>query len=217
MRLLDELRAEHDLIEKVLGSLRSYVEARLQGAFDPVDTEEFLRFFRVFAGGYHHAREEDCLFPALVEAAELPLGAGPVQVLIAQHEAMGRVLAELAPLLRTYPLQLGARSRLERLATRYSHALWAHIDAENTVLLPEAEKRLRRVSMLEIDSRPPTAEEEAAKACGELLVERYPPTMDPDALRGEGCVVCPSFGIDCQGIEHEWWNESEWEEFPDHL
>ena len=84
-------------------------------------------------------------------------------------------------------------------------------------MLPESEKRLRRVGVLELAGRAPTAEEAAARDGGERLVLRYPPTSDHAAIRGEGCVVCASYGVDCDGVEREWWNESEWEEFPDHL
>lgn len=217
MRLLDQLKHEHDLIEKVLGSLRTFVDLRLRGEGDPADAAEFLAFFRLYAAGYHHAREEDVLFPALVKEAELPSSKGPVPALIAQHHAMAAMLAEIAPLLGADLASPNERERLVELATRYSRALWAHIDAENSVMLPESEKRLRRVGVLELDGRGPTAEEEAARAAGERLVQRYPPTADHVAVRGEGCVVCPSFGVDCDGVEREWWNESEWEEFPDHL
>jgi hypothetical protein len=30
-------------------------------------------------------------------------------------------------------------------------------------------------------------------------------------------VFCLAYGESCRGLEHEWWNESEWEEFEDHL
>jgi hemerythrin-like domain-containing protein len=217
VRLLDELKAEHDLIEKVLGSLRAFVGLRVRGEGDPDDAPAFLAFFRLYAAGYHHAREEDVLFPALVKEAELPETTGPVPALIAQHHAMAAMLGEVAPLLGAELAGEGERARLVESATRYTRALWAHIDAENSVMLPESEKRLRRVGVLELDGRGPTAEEAAAREAGERLVLRYSPANDHAAMRGEGCVVCASYGVDCDGVEREWWNESEWEEFPDHL
>jgi hemerythrin-like domain-containing protein len=217
VRLLDELKAEHDLIEKVLGSLRTFVNLRVRGEGDAADAPAFLAFFRLYAAGYHHAREEDVLFPALVKEAELPETKGPVPALIAQHHSMAAMLGEIAPLLGAELADARDREQLVDLATRYSRALWAHIDAENSVMLPESEKRLRRVGVLELDARGPTLEEEAARAGGERLVVRYPPAQDHAAIRGEGCVVCASYGVDCDGVEREWWNESEWEEFPDHL
>jgi len=217
MQLLDVLRQEHDLIEEVLGSLRAFVDLRARGAGEASDAAGFLAFFTDFAGGYHHAREEDVLFPALVDEAELPSETGPLRALRDQHHALAGTLAALGPLLGSDLANASDRTRLIELATSYSQALWAHIDAENSVLLPESEKRLRRVSVLELVDRPPRADELAARHAGERLRTRYPAMHDRDAVRGDGCVVCASFGVTCDGLEREWWNESEWEEFPDHL
>ena len=217
MKLLDELRAEHDLIEQVLGSLRSFVDLRVRGEGDVSDAAAFVAFFRGYAAGFHHAREEDVLLPALVKDAELPESSGPVPALIAQHHEMAAMLRELETVLGAELATPAERERLSEIATRYSRALWAHIDAENSVLLPESEKRLRRVGVLELGGRGPTADEAAAREAGHRLVQLYTPKDDPGAIRGEGCVVCASFGIICDGVEREWWNEFEWEEFPDHL
>jgi len=68
-----------------------------------------------------------------------------------------------------------------------------------------------------VPGRDITAEEEAARVDGTALLATYPPTHEPDVLRGEGCVMCPAFVDNCQGLEREWWNEWEWDEFEDHL
>ena len=65
MRLMEELEAEHRLIEAVAGSLRTFVHARIAGAAPAADGRRFVRFFRLYAGQFHHAREEDTLFAAL--------------------------------------------------------------------------------------------------------------------------------------------------------
>jgi hemerythrin-like domain-containing protein len=215
MQLIDELVAEHALIEDVLGSLRAYVEARTAGGADPADGGRFLRFFRLFAGDFHHAREEDTLFAALVAKAELPADRGPIATMIGQHAHMAGLLDQMQPLLG--PLDPASEPRLRALAVSYSHALWHHIDAENSVLLPESEARLRRHHVLELPSRPMTAEEQEARAGGELLRVRYPPLPDREVLRGDGCALCPAYGETCRGLEREWWNEWEWEEFEDHM
>ena len=31
-------------------------------------------------------------------------------------------------------------------------------------------------------------------------------------LRGDGCIACPNYGTTCDGLEHEWWTDLEWEE-----
>jgi hemerythrin-like domain-containing protein len=217
VRLIDELRAEHDLIERVLGSLRTYVDERLRGGADPRDAASFIRFLRLYAGHYHHAREEATLFAALADVAGLPRDRGPVAVLSDDHRGIAGLLDALDDVLDTQLVEEGAGDRLRTRAREYWRALAHHIDAENSVLFPEGEHRLRKHAVVELPSRPIAADEEEARGAGEALTRRYPPSADRDAIRGDGCVLCPSFGERCGGIEREWWNESEWEEFEDHL
>ncbi len=219
MLLLDELRAEHARVDGVLGALRTYVARRLGGEAGPRDGARFASFFRLYADGFHHAREEGVLLPALVEHLELPRARGPIAAIKQDHVELRATLASLAPLLDA-PLggALGeARARLDTLAIAYSRGLWLHIDAEDSVLFPECEERLTRAGVRELPTRPPTAEEAAARDDGDALVERWPPLVDLGIVRGEGCAICPSFGVRCDGVEREWWSELEWEEFPDRV
>jgi len=210
MGRIEDLRAEHVVIERALGALRTYVEARLGGRGDPADGGTFLAFFRLWAGRYHHAREEDTLFPALLAHLPIRPDSGPVRSLLDQHAAMARTLEEMAPLLAG-TARPGAR--LLDLSTRYRRDLLAHIDAENSVLLPEAEARLRGAGVPTLAGRAADAEESAARDGADRLVALYPPSEDADAIRGEGCVICPSYGISCEGLEREWWSEEEWDDF----
>lgn len=217
MRLLEELRTEHELIDRVSGSLRTFAAARARGEGVAGDGAAFRRFFRLWAGAWHHAREEETLFPALAAKAELSAAHGPIAGFVQQHHEMAAVLDDLDPLLDREPLGTDDARRLVDLATAYTRELGRHIDAENSVLLPESEVRLRQANVLELEGRGPTAEELAARADGERLAGDWPFGPDPGGVRGEGCVVCPSYGTTCRGVEAEWWNESEWEEFSDHL
>jgi hypothetical protein len=126
---------------------------------------------------------------------------------------MAATLGELSGLIGEELRTKEDREAVLDIATRYAHALLLHIDAENSVLLPEGEERLRRAGIHELEGRAATAEELAARAEGERLAEIYPPVHDPAALRGEGCVICPSYGTTCGGLEREWWTDDEWEEF----
>jgi hemerythrin-like domain-containing protein len=217
VRLLEELRAEHELIDRVAGSLRTFAAARARGEGAPVDGAAFRRFFRLWAGAWHHAREEETLFPALAERAELSRAHGPIAAFVEQHYEMAKLLDRLDPLLDLEPLGADEARRLVELATAYTRELGRHIDAENSVLLPESEVRLRQANVLELTGRAATGEELAARAEGERLAAAWVFTDDAGGVRGEGCVVCPSYGTTCRGVEAEWWNESEWEEFSDHL
>jgi hemerythrin-like domain-containing protein len=216
MQLIEELRNEHDLIEEVVGSLGTYVAERRTGAAPLRDAAGFVEFLSQYAGHFHHAREEDTLFIALVERAHLP-SAGPLEVLREDHRRTAALLTRIESLLLRRELPATAWLELERLFTEYSRTLWSHIDAENSVLLPESEARLRKSGVRTLPSRAMTAREAEARRTGEELVRRYRPAIDPAALRGDGCVCCPAMGVTCRGLEHEWWNESEWEEFEHHL
>lgn len=217
MKLLLDLRVEHDLIEKVIGSLQTFAAERACGAGDAGDGRAFLRFFRLYAGRYHHAREEDSLFPALIEHAEVPADRGPIPALRSQHESIAGILDDAEPLLVAVQLDETAGRRLRDLCARHGAELLHHIDAENSVLFPESAARFRRACITELANRAPDAEEDAARVDGERLVAIYAPSSLDDPLRGDGCVSCPSFGDTCQGVELEWWNELEWEDAFDRI
>jgi hemerythrin-like domain-containing protein len=208
MQLLEDLQIEHERIERVLGALRTFADRLLRGEAPLADLERFATFFRVYAGAFHHEREEEILFPALGSSAALPLDRGPVAVLLDDHHQMARTLERLWA--ATDPAEI------EKLAIRYSHALWQHIDVENMIFFPECESQLRRNGVPELEGRRATQEEVAAALVGDSLAAAYPP-MEPDAIRGDGCVMCHAYGETCRGLEREWWNEWAWEELDGHV
>jgi hemerythrin-like domain-containing protein len=213
MQLIDELRSEHDLIERVAGALLTYA-ASPAAARHASDGAGFVRFFRLYAHRFHHAREEDPLFVALRDRAGLPADRGPIATMVADHARMAGLFDGIAG-----GLESGSAPgpRLLEAATPYVHALWHHIDAENSVLFPECAPRLRRNGVIELPTRAMTPDERDAMSAGESLVSRYPPADDPGVVRGDGCILCPAFGATCRGLEREWWNEWEWDEFEDRM
>ena len=217
MKVIEELTAEHDLIERVAGALRTYVRRRLEGTADAADAARFLRFFRGFVGGWHHEREEQGLFVALTEGLGLLAEQAPVGALTGQHHDLAASLEALEPLLASPALDPARQGQLDEVARRYVYGLWHHIDAENSVLFPEADARLSRGGVPDVPWREPTAEEVLVRADGERLVGEHPPVHDPVVMRGDGCVFCPSYGTTCRGIELTWWGESEWDSFGDSM
>ena len=217
MQLIKDLQKEHELIEQVVGSLRAFVTARLAGQGDPADGPRFMAFFRRYAGDFHHDKEEVVLFRALVDRAEIPGDRGPIAAITGEHRRMAQLLDGLEPLLGG-PLDAEAeRIRVQALAVDYSHSLWRHMDAENSVLFPEGRERLRRFHILELPSRPMTAAEHQAREGALALLAIYPPEYDPEVHRGDGCVACPSYGTTCDGLEQEWWTDLEWEDMHDRM
>jgi hemerythrin-like domain-containing protein len=202
MRLLDELTEEHRLVDRASGSLIRFAEGALTSETTSRDVADFVLFLRVYVAGYHHEREEQELFPALVERAEVPADRGPLPVMLADHRASASMVDELEA-------AAGDPVAAAKVARRLAHHLWEHVDKEDSVLFPESEQRLVRGGVAELQGRPPTIEEEAARELGESLTRRFPPLDDPNAIRGDGCIACSAFAVTCGGIEKEWWND--WE------
>lgn len=213
MKLIDAFQDEHVLIDQVLGSFRTYVGRLVDGTADPDDGRRFTVFFTEFAGHFHNDREERVLFDALVTETELPGDRGPVHAVTHEHAEMKGWLREMAPLLEQSPQSEDERVRLRALATRYSHALWRHIDAENSVLYPEGVERLRRCGIRELPDRSMSEAEAAAREDAAALLVRYPPVEDDALTRGDGCFMCRAYGETCDGLEAEWWTDLEWDEF----
>lgn len=212
MKLIDELRAEHDLIDRVAASMRTWVNRLLQGDAPVADGRKYMKFFEVYAGVRHHGREEKVLFPRVWNELALPAGSAPITVLVEAHHELAALLDCMTFLLRKETLSRDERCELETLAIRYSRTLWSHIDSENSVLFPELETRLEHMGIHELPTTAMTREEEDAGVVGAALVHLYPPSEDANIVRGEGCAMCPAYMDSCRGIEREWWNEWEWEE-----
>lgn len=199
MRLFEEFKAEHLLVDRVAGSLIHFADLAASGEFSEEDIADFVSFFRVFVAGYHHEREERTLFPVLVERAEVPADRGPLPSIEADHRTAATLVDELEE-------AGGDRVRLAGAAKRLAHHLWEHVDKEDSVLFPESSERLRRNGVTRLEGRTPTGEEVAARQIGESLTERFPPLDDLEVVRGDGCIACSAFGETCGGIETEWWN-----------
>jgi hemerythrin-like domain-containing protein len=214
VQFIDSLRDDHDVIERVAGAFLTFADSLASNEHARADGAQFIRFFTEFAGHYHHGREEATLFPALVERAELPVE-GPIEALTHDHRRLGALLESARELVTSGDQSADA---LRSIVREYVHGLWQHIDAENSVLLPEGEARLRKHGRRELESRVPTAAELEARDDGIALMARYPPVLDtPDVVRGAGCVCCPLVTVTCGGLEQAWWSAHEWEELEDHL
>ena len=209
MKLLDELRAEHELIESVVGSMATFAEAHRRGEVHRDALDGYLRFFDLFAGHFHHGREERVLFAALVRETEVPADRGPIAVMLAEHQAMATLLDAI--------VKASNAEKIAETIARYGTMLLHHIDAENSVLFPESEDRFRRTSVLELESRAPDDAELASRDEAKRLIALYPPSLIPGVDRGDGCVACSAYGVTCDGVEREWLTSLEWEDAIDRL
>lgn len=145
--LLGVLTEEHVLIHRALALFARYSEQVFSGdGYDPHLARRFLRFFRDFGDLRHHQKEEEILFPWMA-ALGLPPGDGPLAVLSQEHE-VGRdlrlALSLATDALLESPQEGDARERFRSLALRYVELMTAHIEKEEQVLFPLAERFARQ-------------------------------------------------------------------------
>lgn len=132
---IDDLRHEHDAILMALRILEMLATRATRGDLPVADARDFLGFLREFVDKCHHGKEEGLLFPALIEAG-MPTQGGPVQVMLHEHE-QGRALVAAMDKASTTQLDPAA---FARAAGEYAAHLRAHIEKENAVLFPMAER-----------------------------------------------------------------------------
>ena len=142
MRATQLLREEHEIILRGLGVLEVLAAKAARGDEVPAQAlGTLLEFLTGFADAHHHGKEEEILFPALEEAG-FPRDAGPVGVMLHEH-AQGREL--IAALRAAAPQASGpapAREKFANTARAYTALLSAHIDKENQVLFPMADRAI---------------------------------------------------------------------------
>lgn len=133
------LKEEHNVIELVMTMLESVIAAARQGESVPADFARWsIDFFRQFADGCHHHKEEEALFPLLVSRG-LPKEGGPVGVMLAEHEQGRRLIREMKMATEETPVN---SPRFATAAEQYVGLLRQHIWKENNVLFPMADRLL---------------------------------------------------------------------------
>ncbi len=217
MKLIERLEAEHRIIEKFVASFITFT-GKFQNQPEDFDNLRFYpKFFQDYIDAYHHQKEEDILIRSFHELS-IPETSPPLEVILQEHRANKLIIQRLIDLSRKSQLLSAEIDELHSLAKQYCANIWEHIDKEDTVLFPEAIDRIRGQEKIRAESdfiqfenrNPVQSEENRAMA----LISAYPPVETLDSYtRGEGCASCGKYGTICQGIEIEWWSESEWDNF----
>ncbi|MGZ4788271.1 MAG: hemerythrin domain-containing protein [Terriglobales bacterium] len=137
------LREEHDNILKGLEVLEACSERLKDGQEVPAATlEELIEFFRLYADKTHHGKEEDLLFPAMIEHG-FSREVGPIHCMLSDHEhnrALTREMIAAAAEYRSGDESAGLR--FAGAADEYVRLLREHIQKENLVLFVMAENTL---------------------------------------------------------------------------
>ncbi|MBN1536502.1 MAG: hemerythrin domain-containing protein [Anaerolineales bacterium] len=141
MKATEVLMEEHRVIERVLTAIeRASQSLSRDDATRPGIFIEAADFVSGFADGCHHKKEENVLFPAMVEGG-LSYQFGPVSVMLAEHDE-GRTLNN-GMLLAAQRLQAGdkdAKDQVIHNAMGYVTLMRQHIAKEDHVLFPMADQ-----------------------------------------------------------------------------
>lgn len=158
MKATEVLSSEHRIIETVLRAFKAAADDAERG--NPICGETFrqsLRFFKSFADGCHHRKEEDVLFPALVRLG-MPENGGPVGTMLAEHHLMRSMIRSIADNLDDAVQGREAARRIVLSAAKnYVETLTAHIQKEDHCLFAMANSMM-----------PPAEQQQVLKAFEDL-------------------------------------------------
>ena len=143
MKATEQLKKDHEAVTtmlKILDSVRQKLEA---GENVPTeDMEAMLDFLRTFVDKCHHGKEENHLFPKLVEIG-IPNEGGPIGVMLADHVEGRSYIKGFADGLALF--KTGNAAGKEQIIInieRYSELLTNHIFKENNILFKMADMHL---------------------------------------------------------------------------
>jgi hemerythrin-like domain-containing protein len=153
MEAIGRLMAEHQVILRVVDALGAFGDSVRRGGGDREELFRFLTFIRDYADALHHGKEEEILFPAMVEAG-FPRDAGPIAVMLAEHDVGREYVAALLGLAGTR-VEWTPEDREEVFiaARGYADLLRAHARKEDEILYPAAEQRLPAALKERVDAR----------------------------------------------------------------
>ena len=137
MKTTKLLMADHERILQALQILREITTGIENGSpMNNEDIRSLLDFFRDFADGSHHVKEEAILFPGLMQAG-MSLQDAPLRVMCYEHERGRALVAAMDE-------SLGRDNINDFImyARRYQELLTAHIEKEKYVLFEIADRTL---------------------------------------------------------------------------
>ena len=135
------LVAEHRLILRMIGILvrnaRETAEGRYKNWRFYLDGVDFIR---EFADRFHHAKEEEILFAALVENG-MPAKSSPVAAMLMEHEEGRGFVRRMERAAASALAGIAGQERaISENALAYAELLREHIAKEDDILYPLAER-----------------------------------------------------------------------------
>ncbi|MDF1543660.1 MAG: hemerythrin domain-containing protein [bacterium] len=151
MGLTKILSDEHRVIEVVLDCLDKITEeANSVGKLNEESAVQAIDVIRTFADKCHHGKEENHLFATLVKKG-MPQEGGPVGQMLVEHEQGRAFVKGMADsVVEAAAGNADALSKFTQNAHGYVQLLRAHIQKEDGVLFPMADKVLNEEDQKEL-------------------------------------------------------------------
>ena len=134
---------EHRLILRMIALVEKNADLAEAGEFS--DWDFFLKgalpFIRLYADRFHHAKEEDVLFKALV-ANGMPEQNSPIAAMLMEHDHGRAFVRGIEGAAQRLLAGENARDELAENARGYCALLRDHIEKEDSILYPLAERIL---------------------------------------------------------------------------
>ncbi|HUX95209.1 MAG TPA: hemerythrin domain-containing protein [Bacteroidales bacterium] len=151
MTLTEDLILEHNAIEEML-SIMTKIAGNIEKdkEFDTRDVEKIIDFLRTFADKCHHGKEETALFPALVLSG-IQEDNDQVDVMLQEHNVGRGYINGLIAGVEDYKNNFAnSYGLVSTCLTNYVNLLHSHIQKEEDMLFPMANKVLSEQKRNEI-------------------------------------------------------------------
>ncbi len=141
------LSAEHQNILKVIDVVLNECEQLEKGkAIDVEFFRKIISFIKNYADGFHHVKEEEILFTAMLKEMD-NMHCNPIPVMLHEHDAGREYVKGMEEAL----LQDNVYKLIEN-AGGYCFLLQNHIDKEDNVLYPMAEQALNDTQKKQVET-----------------------------------------------------------------
>lgn len=141
------LEHDHEHILQLIEVMFSMIDKK---ASDSVHFETVISVISNFADGFHHAKEEELLFPSMGTKG-FSMEQGPIAVMLHDHELGRHYVQQMRQALQQY--KQGDSFALQDIydnMTGYGQLLQGHIGKENNVLFRMADKILSEEEQQEL-------------------------------------------------------------------
>lgn len=143
MKATQQLKDEHEGIKLMLSIIEKISTDLGKGKnLDHDHYEKIIDFLKGFADKCHHGKEEEILFPAMIDQG-VPKEGGPIAVMLHEHRTGREFVKSLSDAFEDYKSgDKNAADKIIRNSLFYVELLRNHIEKENNILFMMADRVL---------------------------------------------------------------------------